>query len=221
MILSRYLGLLDKDKRNAPTKVFDEIFKRTKNFKETNKYIDIIETQFEKFCYWNRIARDTDIRNPDSETFNKNFKNFLIMTLYKTLLTIGEKTKKFEISYDEYKFFVFISRNYNEYKDIVEHILSLRKETEYHLIKRYLNDLVSSEPKLDDRFYQVFDYIPSLIYNHDEGYIRINKKYIDRVRSVTSNYEKKLKEDKIPFPLENGERGEYEEMLYNPKPFWE
>ena len=30
---------------------------------------------------------------------------------------------------------------------------------------------------------------------------------------------KKLQENKIPFPLENGERGEYEEMLYNPKPF--
>ena len=35
------------------------------------------------------------------------------------------------------------------------------------------------------------------------------------------NDEKKHKGNKIPFPLENGERGEYEEMLYNPKPFWE
>ncbi len=221
MILSRYLGLLDKDKKNAPTKVFDEICKRTNNFDEINKYVDLIESQFEKICYWNRIAKDTDIRNPESESFNKNFKNFLIITLYKVLLTIGEKTKKFEISYLEYKFFVFISRNYNEYKDIVDHILLLRNETESPYIIRYLDDLTNNKPKLDDRFYQVFKYIPSLIYNHDEGYIRINEKYIDRIKNITSNFEKKLEEDKVPFPLENGERGEYEEMLYNPKPFLE
>ena len=221
MILSRYLGLLDKDKKNTPTKVFDEICKRTKKFDEIDKYIDIIQSQFEKICYWNRISKDTDIRNPQSESFNKNFKNFLILTLYKVLLTIGEKTKKFEISYLEYKFFVFISRNYNEYKDIVDHILLLRKETDYLYIKRYLDELTKKQPKLDDRFYQVFKYIPSLVYNQDEGYIRINEKYIDRVRSITSNFEKKLKEDKVPFPLDNGERGEYEDMLYNPKPFWE
>ena len=119
------------------------------------------------------------------------------------------------------KFFVFISRNYNEYKDIVDHILLLRKETESPFIIRYLNDLTNNKPKLDDRFYQVFKYIPSLIYNHDEGYIRINEKYIDRIINITSNFEKKLKKDKVPFPLENGERGAYEEMLYNPKPFWE
>ena len=63
--------------------------------------------------------------------------------------------------------------------------------------------------------------LASLIYNHDEGYIRINKKYIDRIRKITSNFEKKLEGGKVPFPLENGERGEDEEMLYNPKPFWE
>ena len=221
MILSRYLGLLDKDNKNTPTKVYDEIVKRTKNFKEIDKYIDIIETQFEKYCYWNRIAKSSDIRNPESESFNKNFKNFSILTLYKVILTIGEKKENFEISYNEYKFFIFISRNFNEYIDIVDHILSLRKETECPLINRYLNDLINKDSKLDDRFYQIFKYIPSLIYNRKEGYIRLNEKFIDRVRSVTDVYIKKLNENKIPFPLENGERGEYEEMLHNPKPFWE
>ena len=69
--------------------------------------------------------------------------------------------------------FVFTSRNYNEYKDIVDHILSLRNETEKYLIVRYLNDKVKSDPtKLDDRFYQLFHYIPSLNYNHEERYLR-------------------------------------------------
>ena len=34
-------------------------------------------------------------------------------------------------------------------------------------------------------------------------------------------FEKKLKKNKIPYPLENGERGEYEEKLYDSKPLWE
>jgi len=220
MILSRYLGLIDKDNRNKPTKVYDEIVKRTNNFKEIEKYIDLIETQLEKYCYWNRVARGKDIRNPNSEAFNKNFKNFLIITLYKVLLKIGEKNNNYEISYDEYKFFVFISRNYNEYKDIVEHILSLRNEPQKLLISRYLNDLISNKPKLDDRFYQIFNLIPSLIYNHDKSYIRINERYLDRIKLVINSYEDKLVNNKIPFPLENGERGKYEDVLFNPEPLW-
>ena len=38
---------------------------------------------------------------------------------------------------------------------------------------------------------------------------------------ILSNFENKLLKKRVPFPLENRERGEYEEMLYNPKPFWE
>ena len=41
------------------------------------------------------------------------------------------------------------------------------------------------------------------------------------MRSIIENYEKKFKENKISYPLENGERGEYEEKLYDPKPLWE
>lgn len=220
MIFSRYLGLIDKDKKNKPTKVYDEIEKRTKNFKQIGKYIDLIEIQLEKYCYWNRVARGKDIRNPKSEEFNKKFKNFLIITLYKVLLEIGKKTNNYEISYDEYRLFVFISRNYNEYNDIVDHILSLRNEPQRMLIVRYLNDLISSNPKLDDRFYQIFNLIPSLIFNQSESYIRINEKYLKRVKLVTKSYEMKLGSNKIPFPLENGERGKYEEMLYKPEPLW-
>ena len=140
--------------------------------------------------------------------------------LYKVLLKIGEKNNNYEISYDEYKFFVFISRNYNEYKDIVEHILSLRNEPQKLLISRYLNDLISNKPKLDDRFYQIFNLIPSLIYNHDKSYIRINERYLDRIKSVINSYEDKLVNNKIPFPMESGERGKYEDVLFNPEPLW-
>ena len=221
MIVSRHLGLLDKD-NNKPTNVYQEILKRTKDFKNVEKYLDIIEIQLEKFCYWNRNSSHTDTRNPDAKLFNKKFKNFLILTLYKVILIIGDKTKNYEISYNEYRLFIFISRNYNEFRDIADHILSLRKETEKPLIVRYLNDQVKSSPtKLDDRFYQLFPYIPSLIFNKEEGYIRIKDVHLERIKTLIKNFETKLEENKIPFPLENGERGEYEEMLYNPKPFWE
>ena len=221
MIMSRHLGLLDKDD-NKPTKVFDEILKRTKDFKKLEKYLDIIEIQLEKHCYWNRNSLPTDTRNPDAKLFNKKFRNFLFLTLYKVILVIGDKTKNYEISYDEYKLFIFISRNYNEHGDIVEHIMSLRQETKnMHTIIRYLNDQIKVSPtKLDDRFYQLFQYIPSLIYNKEKGYIRIRNSHLNRVKSLIKNFEKKLEENKIPFPLENGERGEYEDMLYSPKPFW-
>ena len=118
--------------------------------------------------------------------------------------------------------FIFISRNYKEYKDIADHIISLRNENKKPLIIRYLNDQVKVTPtKLDDRFYQLFPYLTSLIYDKEEGYIRFKDKYLDRIKSLIKKIEAKLEEGKVPFPLENGERGEYEEMLYNPKPFWE
>ena len=144
MTLSRHLGLLDKD-NNKPTKVYDEILKRTKNFK-FNNYIDIIGTQLEKLCYWNRNNLPTDTRNPEAKLFNKKFKNFLILTLYKVILIIGDKTKNYEITYDEYRLFIFISRNYKEYKDIADHIISLRNENKKPLIIRYLNDQVKVSP---------------------------------------------------------------------------
>ena len=170
MTLSRHLGLLDKD-NNKPTKVYDEILKRTKNFKSLDNYIDIIGTQLEKLCYWNRNNLPTDTRNPEAKLFNKKFKNFLILTLYKVILIIGDKTKNYEITYDEYRLFIFISRNYKEYKDIADHIISLRNENKKPLIIRYLNDQVKVTPtKLDDRFYQLFPYLTSLIYDKEEGY---------------------------------------------------
>jgi len=59
-----------------------------------------------------------------------------------------------------------------------------------------------------------------LIYNKEKGYIRIKDVHLERIKSLIKNFETKLEENKIPFPLENGERGEYEDMLYNPKSFW-
>ena len=188
MTLSRHLGLLDKD-NNKPTKVYDEILKRTKNFKSLDKYIDIIGTQLEKLCYWNRNNLPTDTRNPEAKLFNKKFKNFLILTLYKVILIIGDKTKNYEITYDEYRLFIFISRNYKEYKDIADHIISLRNENKKPLIIRYLNDQVKVSPtKLDDRFYQLFPYLTSLIYDKEEGYIRIKDKYLDRIKSLIKKF---------------------------------
>ena len=221
MFLSRVMGFLDKD-GNMPTKVYEEISMITSNFEEIEKYKYIIESQLQKICYWNRSYRKEDIRNPNSKSFNREFKNFMFVTLYKVILDIGDKTKIYEITYDEYRLFIFIARNYSEHKDITNHILSLRKETEKFLIIRYLNDSTKNKDNhLDDRFDQMFKYSTILNYNEKNKYLRIDKANRARARSITDNFEKKLKENKIPYPLENGERGEYEENLYNPKPLWE
>ena len=70
-------------------------------------------------------------------------------------------------------------------------------------------------------WFTYWDLSSVLKYNEHANEISIKTSKIDYTKKIISNFEKKLKENKIPFPLENGERGEYEKMLYNPKPFWE
>ena len=218
MIFSKAIGLIDQDNNNKPTKVFDEIYSITSNFEEFDKYKHIIETQLQKFCYWNKVFRSTDIRNPKSKSFNTSFKNFTFMTLYKSILNIGEKTGTYEITYDEYRLFISIARNYLDSKDLCDHILNLRDESKLkYKIINYLNKIVD----IDDRFKHIFQYSSIIQFNERSELLKIDSNDIIKAKSVTDNFEKKLKENKIPLPLENGERGEYEDMLYNPKSFWE
>ena len=223
MIFSKALGIIDHDKKNKPTKVYDEIVKITSNFEEIDKYNHIIENQLQKICYWNRRFKDRDTRNPQSKSYNTSFKNFTFVTLYKVILTIGDVTNKYEISYDEYRLFVSIARNYLDARDSSGHILNLRKETslKYKIIN-YLNSLVDKAPSvLDDRFRHIFKYSTILNFSEKGNYLRIDSENIEKARLITENFENKLKENKIPYPLENGERGEYEEKLFDPNPLWE
>ena len=140
------------------------------------------------------------------------------MTLYKSILNIGEKTGTYEITYDEYRLFISIARNYLDSKDLCDHILNLRDESKLkYKIINYLNKIVD----IDDRFKHIFQYSSIILFNEKSELLKIDSNNISKAKSVTDNFEKKLKENNIPFPLENGERGEYEKMLYNPKPFWE
>jgi superfamily II DNA or RNA helicase len=218
MIFSKAIGLIDQDINNKPTKVFDEICSATSNFDELDSYKHIIENQLQKFCYWNKVFRSKDIRNPKSKSFNTSFKNFTFITLYKSILNIGEKTGVYEITYDEYRLFISIARNFLDAKDLCDHILSLRSETKLkYKIINYLNKTID----IGDRFKHIFKYSSIILFNEKSEILKIDSNNIKKAKSITDNYEKKLKNNKIPFPLENGERGEYEKMLYNPKPFWE
>ena len=119
--------------------------------------------------------------------------------------------------------FVSIARNYLDARDSSGHILNLRKETslKYKIIN-YLNSLVDKAPSvLDDRFRHIFKYSTILNFSEKGNYLRIDSENIEKARLITENFEKKLKENKIPYPLENGERGEYEEKLFDPNPLWE
>ena len=97
-------------------------------------------------------------------------------------------------------------------------ILNFRKEEEFYKIQRFLSD---SSKRIDERISDLFYLSTVLKYNKESDEISIQTSKINYLKKIINNFEKKLQENKIPFPLENGERGEYEEMLYNPKPFWE
>ena len=62
-----------------------------------------------------------------------------------------------------------------------------------------------------------------MVLNYDEANQKIilKKQYIRYVEQVIKNFEKKLTENSVPYPLENGEKAEYEEKLFDPNPMWE
>ena len=134
------------------------------------------------------------------------------------LLDIGDQTGEYKITYNEWCFFVIFGRSFNDSKDIVKNILNFRKEEEFYKIQRFLSD---SSKRIDERISDLFYLSTALKYNKESDEISIQTSKINYLKKIINNFEKKLQENKIPFPLENGERGEYEEMLYNPKPFWE
>ena len=219
MNMSKLLGLYIGGRNKKVTNIFKEIQKRTNDFSKFNKYDDLIENQLQKICFWNGVGwLKRDSQNPKAKEFNKLFKNYIFITLYKVLLNLGDQTRQYKITYNEWCFFVIFSRSFSDSKDITKNILNFRKEEEFYKIERYLD--VSSK-RIDERISDLFYLSSVLKYNEHTNEISIKTSKIDYTKKIISNFEKKLKENKIPFPLENGDKGEYEEMLYNPEPFWE
>lgn len=205
--------------KKTTTKVFDEILNIDPSFENYEKYQHIIENQLQKICFWNSNAWNaSDVQNPEAKDFSKLFKNFIFITLYKIILSIGKKTETYEMSLDEWRFFAIFARSYEDYEDITQNILDYKNEKEFYLIERYLNELSKD---MDDRFKDLFKL--SMVLNYDEANQKIilKKQYIGYVEKVIKNFEKKLTENSVPYPLENGEKAEYEEKLFDPNPMWE
>lgn len=219
MNMSKLLGLYIGGRNKKITNIFKEIQKRTNDFSKFNKFSDLIENQLQKICFWNGVGwLKRDSQNPKAKEFNKLFKNFIFITLYKVLLDIGDQTGQYKITYNEWRFFVIFSRSFSDSKDIVKNILNFRKEEEFYKIQRFLHN---SSNKIDERISDLF-YLSSVIeYNKGSEEILIKTSKIDYTKKIIDNFENKLQVKKIPFPLENGDKGEYEEMLYNPKSFLE
>jgi len=219
MNMSKLLGLYTGGRNKKVTKIFHEINKRTNDFSKFNKYGDLIENQLQKICFWNGVAwLKSDSQNPRAKEFNKLFKNFIFITLYKVLLNIGGQTGQYKISYSEWRFFVIFSRAFSDTDDIIKNILNFRNEVEFYKIERFLND---SSKKIDERISDLFYLSSVLEYNQKAEEILIKPSKIQYTKKIISSFEKKLLKNSVPFPLENGDRGNYEEMLYNPKSIWE
>ena len=219
MNMSKLLGFYTGGRNKKVTKVFKEITKRTNDFSKFNKYADLIENQLQKICFWNSVGwLKRDSQNPKAKEFNKLFNNFIFITLYKVLLNIGNETGQYQISYNEWRFFLVFSRSFKDSEDITKNILNLRKEEEIYKIERYLND---TSKKIDERISDLFYLSTILEYNKKIEEISLKTSKIQNTKKIIKNFEKQLQKCSVPFPLENGDRGKYEEMLYNPKPFWE
>lgn len=180
--IAYFYGLLDDparkysnySKANA-TPVYFEILKRTGgSFEKVELYKDIIQSQIEKMY----ISSIIDEKN---ETTREDFKLYPILFLYKILLELGYTTGKFELSYDEYKFFVITQPRYECFLDC----LFLIKES--RLNKEILISARGYKDKLDSRFNLTLNELATL--DIDDNKISLEPNSIQYVSDLIHFYE--------------------------------
>jgi len=214
LILSKILGLYNKNDKNKVTQIFNSIKSRTNNFESIEKFKDILEIQIQKICYFNNNFRENKkplIENGKKISI-KNFQSYFIIHLYKVIFEIGKKTGNYFISLHDWTFFILFSNHYKDCLRIIDQIIQLNKEKEYYLIIKFLHRCIR---KLDDRIPEIF-YLSNVIeYNQSYQRISIKNDKIKYVENIIDNFEEKLKKQEIPFP--NQSNNKYLEMLCNPK----
>lgn len=182
------------------TDVYIEILKRTNGeFEKTELYKDIIQSQIEKIYI-------SSIIDEKSDSIRKDFRLYPVIFLYKILLELGRSTGNFQISLDEYKFFVITQPTYENFLDC----LFLIKESRNDL--RILEKAKHYRGKLDSRFNLTLNelptleidsksislninsiqYISDLVYSYENGgFVNSAENYIHFLTSIKKNRQKK------------------------------
>ena len=201
LLIGKVLGLCNK--KFESTKVFNQIvaLNRKENFdlNFSSDVDDLLLQQLEKIYLYSEIFRKKD----------SNYNIFIWFSLYKVLLSIGEKKLNYEITIDEFKFFVVILEKYSDSINAVNQILKLRKESNESEILKYLRYCAnpSSKIKLDQRVDDLFKYNKYIKF--DDGYhISVKNKYVDEVKAKLDRFENFL--EKFEF-----DEKDYENMLTN------
>ncbi|SUT89355.1 Uncharacterised protein [[Actinobacillus] rossii] len=182
--ISYFYGLLDDPERKYNkyinvkiTDVYFEILKRTnREFEKTELYKDIIQAQVEKMFVSSEIDEEND-------SVRKDFRLYPIIFLYKILLELGRATGKFEITFDEYKYFVITQPIYENFLDCLLLI------TESRLNANILNETKKFSAKLDSRFNLVLNELDTLEIKDEKILLKYDS--INRISKLVYSYENK------------------------------
>ena len=217
LILSRQIGLLDQD--NNITLPFNNILEESENLKNTSLSQNLIDQQIEKLLYFSSIFSTHSRYVPENE--NQEFLDydiyplFFIYQVFVELLNRGENPEftKYELYY-----FIAISKNHIEVKEVVDNILSYR-----HTIKKEKNvDLDAllyrntDQIRSNSRIHHLLDFISYITVSSGRNTVyRLKEDQIELIKNKVKIFEEiSTRGDLITF---KSNEETFFELLYSDK----
>ena len=108
---------------------------------------------------------------------------FPIIFLYKILLELGKGTGKYEISYDEYRYFLSVQENYSDFLNTLLLIIESRENPEI------FEDLKKYKEKLDSRLVNVIEQLNSILTINKSVFISLKNEKIKYVEEIVRAFE--------------------------------
>ena len=181
-----YYGLItdpEKKYRQYNKSIVTPVYKKIKEltntqFEKLELYEDIMIQQIEKMY----ISSEIDEKSKD---LRSNFHIFPIIFLYKILLELGKGTGKYEISYDEYKYFLSVQENYSDFLNTLLLIIESKENFEiFETLKKY-------KDKLDSRLTNVIKQLDSILIIN-KSVISLKQQKIEHVKKIVRTFEDNL-----------------------------
>ena len=179
-----YYGLItdpEKKYRQYNKSVVTSVYKKIKEltntqFEKIELYEDIMIRQIEKMY----ISSEIDEKSKD---LRSKFHIFPIIFLYKILLELGKGTGKYEISYDEYRYFLSVQENYSDFLNTLLLIIESRENPEiFETLKKY-------KEKLDSRLVNVIEQLNSILMINKSVFISLQNEKIKYVEEIVRAFE--------------------------------
>lgn len=179
-----YYGLiedLEKKYQRYDESVITPVYKKIKQltntqFEKVELYENIMIQQIEKMY----ISSEIDEKSKD---LRSNFHIFPVIFLYKILLELGKSTGKYEISYDEYKYFLSVQENYSEFLNTLLLIIESRENSEI------IESFKEYKDKLDSRLNNVIEQLNSIFIINKSKFISLKNEKIEYAEKVIRMFE--------------------------------